>query len=422
MSRQRLRPSLGETSGIVCPRCNGQGSIRDVSSLALSIIRLINEEASKERSAEIRAVLPVNMATYLLNEKRDQILEIEKNNDLRILVIPNPQMDTPHFEVSRLRDDHEAVQTGETSYEIELESQQFNIEDFNNQSQTNVERAAVQSVQPAQPAPTPSAQKTKPEKATGAAGKSSGLGGRIARALGGLFTTTETEKTPQPEPKKPVGNRNNQRRRNNGEERNGNRNNRRNNDRKRTNNKEQQPRADIPEGNNEAKAPTNEERRNNRRNDNRKNGRNRNQKKERTPEVEDQQTNLEAVPEEAYESASTRTREQKRKRDRSGKRSGSGRNQTVNTEKTIDNGQEPVAEKAIPETAQDKAASNSEASESTTNSKTSRARRTPRSRKPKAQVDDKQTANLATTEATNTTAQMVAVEPAPEAPTNTEVE
>ena len=65
MSRQRLRPSLGETSGIVCPRCSGQGSIRDVASLALSIIRLINEEASKDRSAEIRVVLPVNMATYL---------------------------------------------------------------------------------------------------------------------------------------------------------------------------------------------------------------------------------------------------------------------------------------------------------------------------------------------------------------------
>ena len=70
---------MGETSGIVCPRCSGQGSIRDVASLALSIIRLINEEASKDRSAEIRVVLPVNMATYLLNEKRAEILEVEKN-------------------------------------------------------------------------------------------------------------------------------------------------------------------------------------------------------------------------------------------------------------------------------------------------------------------------------------------------------
>ncbi len=70
MSRQRLRPSLGETSAIVCPRCTGQGTIRDTKSLALSILRLLEEEAIKERSAEVRAIVPLDVAAYLLNEKR----------------------------------------------------------------------------------------------------------------------------------------------------------------------------------------------------------------------------------------------------------------------------------------------------------------------------------------------------------------
>ncbi|MDR5898039.1 ribonuclease E [Halomonas vilamensis] len=106
MSRQRLRPSLGETSGVVCPRCNGQGTIRDVRSLSLSIMRLIEEEAMKERSAQIRAILPVPVATYLLNEKRSVLADIEARQEVRVVLLPNPEMDTPHYDVQRLRDDH----------------------------------------------------------------------------------------------------------------------------------------------------------------------------------------------------------------------------------------------------------------------------------------------------------------------------
>jgi ribonuclease E len=153
MSRQRLRSSLGETSGIICPRCNGQGSIRDVASLSLSIMRLIQEEANKERSAEIRAILPINMATYLLNEKREQILAIEQANHLRVVVVPNPNMETPHYEVNRLRDDHELVLSNETSYEIELENSTPHVEDINTQSNQPTEQALVQRLQHKQPAP-----------------------------------------------------------------------------------------------------------------------------------------------------------------------------------------------------------------------------------------------------------------------------
>src|SRR5690606_1826862 len=97
LSRQRLRPSLGETSSIVCPRCDGLGHIRDVKSLALSILRLIEEEVMKERTGEIQAQVPVAVGTFLLNEKRQVLREIEANHKVRILVIPNPHLETPHF-------------------------------------------------------------------------------------------------------------------------------------------------------------------------------------------------------------------------------------------------------------------------------------------------------------------------------------
>jgi len=411
MSRQRLRPSLGETSGIVCPRCSGQGTIRDVSSLALSIIRLINEEAAKERSAEIRAVLPVNMATYLLNEKRDQLLEIEKASNVRVLVIPNPQMDTPHFEVSRLRDDNESVIVGETSYEIEVESKQFDAEEFNNHSQVPVEKAAVKSVQPKQPVPTPSAAPAPAKAEVAVEEKSTGLAGRIIRSLGSLFGSApaaKAEEKPEAEEKKPANNHNNQRNKrrndNRNEDRNGNRNNRRN-DRKR-NNKEQQPKTDVQQDANAKTEAASEDKRNNRRNDNRndnrnegrndnrKNGRNRNnQKKERAPEAEEQVVSTEALPEEAYESASNRTREQKRRRDRSGKRS--GRSNKPATETVEATAEEQVTEKSVQDASQEQAQGENTETDVTEKAPSKpRNRRGPRNRKPKVQDD----ANKAATE------------------------
>ena len=119
MSRQRLRPSLGETSGMVCPRCTGQGSIRDTKSLALAILRLIQEEASKERTGEVRVIVPVDVSAFLLNEKRAAVGEIEQATKVRVVVIPNPNMQTPHFEVIRLRDD-EIYQDDRESFEIDL--------------------------------------------------------------------------------------------------------------------------------------------------------------------------------------------------------------------------------------------------------------------------------------------------------------
>ncbi|MBC3767856.1 ribonuclease E [Neptunicella marina] len=105
MSRQRLRPSLGESSHHVCPRCEGHGTIRGTESLALSILRLIEEESLKNNTGQIEAQLPVEVATYLLNEKRRAIRSIEKGQNVQIIIIPNPNMDTPHYEVSRIKQD-----------------------------------------------------------------------------------------------------------------------------------------------------------------------------------------------------------------------------------------------------------------------------------------------------------------------------
>jgi ribonuclease E len=118
MSRQRLRPSLGESSGIVCPRCNGTGIIRDVESLSLAILRLIEEEALKDRTAEVRAQVPIPVAAFLLNEKRNSITKIELRTRARIVILPNDHLETPHFEVQRLRDDSPEAANNQSSYEI----------------------------------------------------------------------------------------------------------------------------------------------------------------------------------------------------------------------------------------------------------------------------------------------------------------
>jgi ribonuclease E len=103
MSRQRLRPSLGESSHISCPRCLGQGTIRGIESLALSIIRLIEEEALKENTSQVRAILPIEIASFLLNEKRQAIIDIETRQKVSVIIVPNQHFTTPQYEVERIR-------------------------------------------------------------------------------------------------------------------------------------------------------------------------------------------------------------------------------------------------------------------------------------------------------------------------------
>lgn len=153
MSRQRLRPSLGETSGHLCPRCNGQGTIRGTKSIALALLRMLEEEAQKERSSEVRAITPVAVASFLLNEKRKQISEIEKRHHCRVVIVPNPDMVTPHYHIQRLRDDD--TQLAQASFEIALnDAAHQEIDDVSAPTQS-LKAAAVQILVPSTPAPQP---------------------------------------------------------------------------------------------------------------------------------------------------------------------------------------------------------------------------------------------------------------------------
>ena len=105
MSRQRLRPSLGESSHIVCPRCVGIGSIRSIESMALSILRLIGEELRKDRTVRVVAQVPVDVATYLINEKREWMRALEDKSDVDLVIVPNLHMQTPEYSIKRVRDD-----------------------------------------------------------------------------------------------------------------------------------------------------------------------------------------------------------------------------------------------------------------------------------------------------------------------------
>jgi len=119
MSRQRLRAYLGEAIHKTCPRCNGQGTIRSIESIALSIMRVIEEDALKEKTAMIQAQLPVEVATYLLNEKRGMLGQMEQRHKVRTLLIPNPHLESPHYKIIRLRADEAAAQSETTaSYEL----------------------------------------------------------------------------------------------------------------------------------------------------------------------------------------------------------------------------------------------------------------------------------------------------------------
>ncbi|WP_070344965.1 ribonuclease E [Pseudomonas aeruginosa] len=202
MSRQRLRPSLGETSGIVCPRCNGQGIIRDVESLSLAILRLIEEEALKDRTAEVRARVPFQVAAFLLNEKRNAITKIELRTRARIFILPDDHLETPHFEVRRLRDDSPELVAGQTSYEMAT----VEHEEAQPVSSTRTlvrQEAAVKTVAPQQPAPQHTEAPVEPAKPMPEPSLFQGL----VKSLVGLFAGKDQPAAKPAETSKPAAER-----------------------------------------------------------------------------------------------------------------------------------------------------------------------------------------------------------------------
>ncbi len=183
MSRQRLRPSIGESAYQTCPRCTGFGTIRSIESLALAILRLIGEEARKERTAKVIAQLPVDVATYLLNEKRDWVQSLETSNDTQVILVANSHLETPHYDIRRVRDDQaELPENAGVSYslaEVETEAEvPSSIED-----RKVAEQAAVAVVAPTSPAP----KRQEPEEPRSG----------FFAWLGGLFSSDEDEDQPR---------------------------------------------------------------------------------------------------------------------------------------------------------------------------------------------------------------------------------
>jgi len=119
LSRQRLRPALSETTHINCPRCSGMGTIRGVESMSLALLRLIGEEARKERTGRVIAQVPVDVGTYLINEKRDWLNQIEQRDKVSLVIVPNPHMQTPAYSLRRIRDDEKELPENTTvSYQL----------------------------------------------------------------------------------------------------------------------------------------------------------------------------------------------------------------------------------------------------------------------------------------------------------------
>ncbi len=167
MSRQRLKPSLGESTQIVCPRCTGQGTIRTVESLSLSLVRILEEEALKSSTARVDMHVPIDVATYVLNEKRQAIADIEKQTGVHVLVIANPTLETPQYKVERVRKSENDENSGIASYQRAEANNDYALE-LTKEKPIQPEQAAVKAIQPgqrpapAQPAAAPVVKEEKP--------------------------------------------------------------------------------------------------------------------------------------------------------------------------------------------------------------------------------------------------------------------
>ena len=181
MSRQRLRPSLGESSQIVCPRCSGEGTIRGVESLALSIMRLMEEEAMKEATVEVVAETPVAVATFLLNEKRKPLSEIQERHDIRLTILPNHNLETPHYEIIRLKED-EAEDLPKTYNRV--------------MNQKSLEQSAAHDEPTVQPAAQPIVSQVRPATPAPIAAKK----GFVSRLMSSLFGASKETETKQERP------------------------------------------------------------------------------------------------------------------------------------------------------------------------------------------------------------------------------
>lgn len=219
MSRQRLRASISDANYRMCPRCNGTGTIRSVVSSSLNLLRLIEDEALKENTEAIQVALPLDMATYLLNEKRHELNQLEARLASRVIIVPSDELSSPHFELRRLRSEELDELSGIPSYRQKIEIGREEADLTDSLKSAKVAEASVQIDQITHDAPpprvekpvTPAAAPTPVQaQAQAPAAQSGGLLGRIARSLfGGGDATAKADAATksEQEQKKPAGER-----------------------------------------------------------------------------------------------------------------------------------------------------------------------------------------------------------------------
>jgi len=310
MSRQRLRPALSEGSHVTCPRCNGTGHIRDTESSALQVLRIIQEEAMKENTAAIHTQVPVEVAAFLLNEKRAEVIKIETRFKVNVLMVPNKHLETPHYKLERLRHDDPRLDDQKASYVMAEEAaRELETDTTVSKKDADVKvrpEAAVKGITPTQPAPI---SQPRPARTENVATESSG---GLFRFIKKLFSSSPAVEE-KPAPSNPRGRNQG---RNGGNDRNRGRN-RRGDRTERT----ERPAANAAEG-------TPAEGSNNNRNRNNRNG-NRNQGNQNGPKPERQANPAAVTPatEAAPGAEATPSADGEERRGRGRNRRGRGRGQ-----------------------------------------------------------------------------------------------
>jgi ribonuclease E len=197
MSRQRLRPALSEGSHVACPRCNGTGHIRDTESSALQVLRIIQEEAMKENTAAIHTQVPVEVAAFLLNEKRAEVIKIESRFKVNVLMIPNKHLETPHYKLERLRHDDVRLDDQKASYVMAEEAaRELEADTVVSRKEGEVKarpEAAVKGITPSQPAPV-----AQPRPARSSSADTQSSSGGFFGFIKKLFSSSEPEIKPAP--------------------------------------------------------------------------------------------------------------------------------------------------------------------------------------------------------------------------------
>lgn len=409
MSRQRLRPSLGDAFQEVCPRCSGQGAIRSIGSLSLSILRLLEDEAMKDNTSNVVGQMPVDVASFLLNEKRDQLDAIEKRSGVRLLVVPNPHLETPRYHIERVRknDADHAVLT-RRSYQLVDKPEDPGVPENAAASAIKTESAAVRGVVPRQPAPPPARRdQIKAEGQTQPIAEQSSVIKRVFNKLFGAApvvdvvaaneaSTESSERAETPRARNSRSNNNSNRNKN---QRNGNRNkNNRNKNQRDDASREveqQDNNARDGEDKNNKKSKKNEsaEKKSNNRNKNNRNKKKNNEAKATEQEAEavvDQAAEAQLPNSDAENNEEAGEQQQRRRRRRGGRgrrgrRKGAEGNEAENAEQTQgDNTVEANTEQAnAGETAntEDKPAA------------PKRRERAPRNRQPKAKTEGESTSS-----------------------------